>query len=59
MLSFAERGFCCLGNASTDEEGAWVFGANLTSDPPRYGELEIQVKMITGDQLEIMKETCL
>merc|ERR1712136_566358 len=61
VLSYAERGICCLGIASTDDEGKWFFRGNLAfSDPPRLdtkdvitraGELGIQVKMITGTML--------
>jgi len=68
VLSYAERGIRCLGIASSDADGKWVFRGNLTfSDPPRpdtkdvifrAGELGIQVKMITGDHVAIAKETC-
>ena len=68
VLSHAERGIRCLGIASSNADGKWVFRGNLTfSDPPRpdtkdvifgAGELGIQVKMITGDHVAIAKEKC-
>ena len=68
VLSHAERGIRCLGIASSDPDGKWVFRGNLTfSDPPRpgtkdvifgAGELGIQVKMITGDHVAIANEKC-
>ena len=68
VLSHAERGIWCLGIASSDADGKWVFRGNLTfADPPRldtedviFGaeDLGIQVKMITGDHVAIGKETC-
>ena len=68
MLSYAELGIRCLGIASSDADGKWVFRGNLTFSDPLHltrkmssselGELGIQVKLITGDHLAIAKETC-
>ena len=68
VFSHSERGVPCLGIASSDADGKWVFRGNLTfSDWPRFdkkdvifgaGELDIQVKMVTGDHVAIAKETC-
>jgi H+-transporting ATPase len=65
---FANRGVRCIAVATTDEEGRWTFGGLITFlDPPRpdtkdtiekaHG-LGVGVKMITGDQLAIARETC-
>ena len=68
VLSHAECGIRCLGIASSDADGKWVFRWNFKfSDWPRFdtkdvifgaGELGIQVKMVTGDHVAIAKETC-
>ena len=57
VLSHAERGNRCLGIASSNEDGKWVFRGKVTfSDPPRpdtadvifgAGELGIQVRHST------------
>jgi H+-transporting ATPase len=64
---FAARGFRSLGVARTDEQGAWKFlGVLPLYDPPRddsratiasAGEMGVKVKMVTGDQLAIARET--
>jgi H+-transporting ATPase len=64
---FAGRGFRSLGVAHADEEGKWQFAGVLPLfDPPREQakatiasahEMGVGVKMITGDQLAIAKET--
>ena len=64
----ASRGTRALGVARTDADGRWCFTGILTFlDPPRHDtketiararELGIEVKMITGDQVAIAKETC-
>jgi H+-transporting ATPase len=64
---FAERGFRSLGVARTDEHGQWQFQAVLPLyDPPRVDskktidqarDMGVGVKMVTGDQLAIAKET--
>ncbi len=64
---FAERGFRALGVARTDQRGQWQFlGVLPLFDPPREDskatieaarEMDSRVKMITGDQLAIAKET--
>jgi H+-transporting ATPase len=65
--TFAQRGFRSLGVAQTDENGAWQFlGVLPLFDPPREDSRQtietaqtmgIQVKMVTGDQIAIAKET--
>ncbi|MEC4880797.1 MAG: plasma-membrane proton-efflux P-type ATPase [Scytonema sp. PMC 1070.18] len=65
---FAKRGFRALGVARTNAEGNWQFlGIIPLFDPPRSdSQLVIQdlkrlgvgVKMLTGDQVAIAKETC-
>jgi len=63
---FARRGFRSLGVARTDEQGNWQFlGIVPLYDPPREdsrdtieaaGNLGIDVKMVTGDQVAIGRE---
>jgi H+-transporting ATPase len=65
--AFAVRGFRSLGVARTDANGKWQFlGVLPLFDPPREDsqvtiatarEMGINVKMLTGDQLAIAKET--
>jgi H+-transporting ATPase len=67
ILDFAGRGFRSLGVARADEEGKWKFVGMLPLfDPPREQakatiasavEMGVSVKMVTGDQLAIAKET--
>ena len=64
---FAERGFRSLGVARTDARGTWrLLGVLPLFDPPREDSAEVigtatdlgvQVKMVTGDQAAIAKET--
>lgn len=64
---FAKRGFRSLGVARTDAQGKWQFlGILPLFDPPREDskstiatarEMGIDVKMVTGDQLAIARET--
>jgi H+-transporting ATPase len=64
---FAKRGFRSLGVARTDARGAWQFlGVLPLFDPPREdskatiataGAMGVRVKMVTGDQLAIARET--
>lgn len=64
---FAERGYRSLGIARTDSKGNWVFmGIMALFDPPREDskstiqmarDMGIEVKMVTGDQEAIAKET--
>lgn len=64
---FAKRGYRALGVARTDEQGQWQFlGVLSLFDPPRPDsqitlqnarKLGVPVKMITGDQVLIAKET--
>ena len=64
---FASRGFRSLGVARTDAEGNWQFlGILPLFDPPREQAKEtittargmgVKVKMVTGDQVAIAKET--
>lgn len=63
---FAARGFRSLGVAQTDTNHHWQFlGVLSLFDPPRpdskstiatASQMEIKVKMVTGDQLAIAKE---
>ncbi|MGB3655936.1 MAG: plasma-membrane proton-efflux P-type ATPase [Rivularia sp. (in: cyanobacteria)] len=65
---FAKRGFRALGVARTNAEGSWQFlGILPLFDPPRSDSklviedlkrLGVKVKMLTGDQVAIAKETC-
>jgi H+-transporting ATPase len=64
---FAGRGFRSLGVARADQEGQWKFvGVLPLFDPPREQakatiasarEMGVSVKMVTGDQTAIAKET--
>jgi len=64
---FATRGFRSLGVARADGEGKWQFlGVLPLFDPPRKDaketiatteEMGVKVKMVTGDQMAIAKET--
>ena len=66
---FAGRGFRSLGVARADEEGQWQFtGVLPLFDPPREQakatiasarQMGVDVKMVTGDQLAIARETAL
>jgi len=72
IQSLADRGFRALGMAISytgpDEEPKWEFqGLLALFDPPRYDTKQtistavamgVEVKMITGDQTAIAKETC-
>jgi H+-transporting ATPase len=64
---FATRGFRSLGVARTDKRGQWQFlGVLPLFDPPREDskatiatarQMGVNVKMVTGDQLAIARET--
>jgi H+-transporting ATPase len=64
---FASRGFRSLGVARADEEGKWQFAGVLPLfDPPREQakatiasarQMGVSVKMVTGDQTAIARET--
>ena len=64
---FAGRGFRSLGVARADQEGKWQFAGVLPLfDPPRRQakatiasaqQMGVKVKMVTGDQLAIARET--
>ena len=64
---FAARGFRSLGVARADEEGQWQFaGVFPLFDPPREQakatiasarQMGVNVKMVTGDQMAIARET--
>jgi|SRR5680860_1195539 len=64
---FAARGFRSLGVARTDEAGKWRFlGVLPLFDPPREDAKEtiatarqmgVKIKMVTGDQVAIARET--
>ena len=64
---FAARGFRSLGVARADQEGSWQFAGVLPLfDPPREQakatiatarEMGVRVKMVTGDQVAIARET--
>lgn len=64
---FAARGFRSLGVAQADQEGKWQFVGMLPLfDPPRVQakatiasarQMGVSVKMVTGDQTAIAKET--
>lgn len=64
---FAARGFRSLGVARADTQGPWQFlGVLPLFDPPREEakatiatarEMGVKVKMVTGDQLAIARET--
>jgi len=65
--TFAKRGFRSLGVARTDAQGQWQFlGVLPLFDPPREDSkptiatarrMGVNVKMVTGDQLAIARET--
>jgi H+-transporting ATPase len=67
ILEFAGRGFRSLGVARADEEGKWKFVGMLPLfDPPRADAKEtianaiqmgVKIKMVTGDQIAIARET--
>jgi H+-transporting ATPase len=64
---FAARGFRSLGVARSDREGKWQFAGVLPLfDPPRAQakatiasarQMGVNVKMVTGDQIAIARET--
>jgi len=64
---FAVRGFRSLGVARSDAQGQWQFlGVLPLFDPPREDskatiatarQMGVNVKMVTGDQLAIARET--
>ncbi len=64
---FAARGFRSLGVARADQEGKWQFvGVLPLFDPPREQakatiasarQMGVSVKMVTGDQMAIARET--
>jgi len=64
---FAARGFRSLGVARADQEGKWRFvGVLPLFDPPRpqakatiasASQLGVSIKMVTGDQMAIARET--
>ncbi len=64
---FAGRGYRSLGVARADEEGKWKFAGMLPLfDPPREQakatiasarQMGVDVKMVTGDQIAIARET--
>ncbi|HEY4934843.1 MAG TPA: plasma-membrane proton-efflux P-type ATPase [Terriglobales bacterium] len=64
---FAARGFRSLGVARADQEGKWQFAGVLSLfDPPREQakatiasarQMGVKVKMVTGDQMAIARET--
>ena len=64
---FASRGFRSLGVARADQDGKWQFvGVLPLSDPPRpqakatiatAREMGVSIKMVTGDQMAIARET--
>ncbi len=65
--AFAARGFRSLGVARAEENGQWQYlGVLPLFDPPREDakatiatahQMGVQVKMVTGDQMAIAKET--
>ncbi len=67
IAEFAARGFRSLGVARAEGEGQWQFlGVLPLFDPPREdakatiataSQMGVKVKMVTGDQLAIAKET--
>ena len=68
VQELADRGYRALGVAKTNSSGEWEFlGVLSLFDPPREDTKEtiakamamgIPVKMVTGDQTAIAKETC-
>ena len=67
ILEFAGRGFRSLGVARAEEQGKWKFvGILPLFDPPRADAKEtianavqmgVKIKMVTGDQIAIARET--
>lgn len=67
VKGFADRGFRSLGVARTKDNGLWQFlGVLPLFDPPREdskatiataAQMGLKVKLITGDQIAIAKET--
>jgi H+-transporting ATPase len=67
VSEFARRGFRSLGVARTDDQGQWQFlGVIPLLDPPREDskttiqttrDMGVSVKMLTGDQIAIARET--
>jgi H+-transporting ATPase len=67
IIDFAGRGFRSLGVAKADEQGKWKFmGILPLFDPPRADAKEtianaiqmgVKIKMVTGDQIAIARET--
>jgi H+-transporting ATPase len=65
---FAGRGFRSLGVARADNEGDWQFAGVIPMfDPPREQakativsarQMGLNIKMVTGDQIAIARETC-
>jgi H+-transporting ATPase len=65
---FAERGFRSLGVARADNDGDWQFAGVIPMfDPPREQakativsarQMGLNIKMVTGDQIAIARETC-
>jgi len=65
---FAGKGFRSLGVARADEEGNWQFSGVIPMfDPPREQakativsarQMGLNIKMVTGDQIAIARETC-
>ena len=68
IQSLAQKGYRALGVAQTNEQGEWhLLGIISLFDPPRSDSqitiqnakrLGVPLKMITGDQVAIAKETC-
>jgi H+-transporting ATPase len=68
IADYAKRGYRALGVAQTDAQGDWQFlGILSLFDPPRVdskstiqaaAQLGVPVKMVTGDQVLIGRETC-
>jgi H+-transporting ATPase len=67
VTEFASRGFRSLGVARADQDGKWqLLGVLPMSDPPREQakatiasaeQMGVKVKMVTGDQIAIARET--
>jgi H+-transporting ATPase len=68
ITDFAQKGYRALGVARTDDQGTWhLLGILSMFDPPRpdsqvtlqnLNRLGVPVKMVTGDQVLIARETC-
>jgi H+-transporting ATPase len=68
VAEFAGKGFRSLGVARADEEGNWQFSGIIPMfDPPREQakativsarQMGLNIKMVTGDQIAIARETC-